>query len=171
MKVMKVLLVLAGGLAMAAAASAAPADSGYGVQLTSRLAMPQYMTIETQAGQFCAGEVSSSKPLRCPDVVAPPTMVKVVWGPVTSFKAPATTAAALPAGWKSIAGPTQQASLAAGWLRPPWWFRRGDVVLFTINRMHRLSVTYQCDRSGHACVSYTPVTVFGHPQGVMPLAP
>lgn len=168
---MKMLLVLAGGLAMAVVASAAQAASGYGVQLSSRLTQPQYMTVETQAGPFCAGEVSAAKPLRCPEVLAPPTLVKVVWGPVTSFKAPTASNATLPAGWKQSAGPTQQITLAAGWLHSPWWFRRGDVQLFTINRMHRISITYQCDRSGHACVSYPPVTVFGHPQGVMPIAP
>lgn len=165
--------LLAGCLAaVAGAATAAGAASGgYGLWLASRLSQPQYMTLETASGPFCAGEIALGKPLRCPDVPQPPTMVKVVWGAPSSWTAAAARGKALPAGWKTVSGPTRQETLASGWLSPPWWFRSGDAMLFTINRMHELSVTYQCNRPGHECVSYPPVTSFGRPQGVTPLSP
>lgn len=167
---MKALLMIIGCLGVIGCASAAPKPDSYGIALTSRLAQPQFMTLEVGGRPFCAGEISAERPLQCEAVSQTPRYVKVVWGPPSSWSSPTSGDRALPPGWKVATGPTRQASLSAGVLHPPWWFRTGDVMVFTINRMHGLSVTYQCHRPGHACVSHPPVTIFGRPQGVAPLA-
>ena len=164
--VMKKMLMLVGCVVLAGGASAATRPTSYGVAMTSKLAQGQYMALHIEGTPACFGEISASKPVKCESVSALPRMVKVVWGPPSSWESPRGNEQNLPAGWKVPTGSYQQQFLTTGWLRPPWWFRSGDMMVFTINRMHRLSVTYQCHRPGHACVSYPPVTVFGVPQGV-----
>lgn len=170
--VMKKMLVRAGcvGVALAGCASAATHPTSYGVAMTSNLAQGQYMALHIEGTPACFGEISANKPVKCEPVSSLPRMVKVVWGPPSSWESPRGSERNLPAGWKVPTSSYQQVFLTAGRLHPPRWFKSGDMVVFTITRMHRLSVTYQCHRPGHECISYTPVTVYGEPQGVASVA-
>lgn len=168
---MKKLFMLVGCLALAGGASAAARPTSYGIVMTSKLAQGQYMALDIEGAPACFGEVSVGSPTRCKSVAQPPRMVKVVWGPSSSWDIPSEQDQGMPSGWKVAHGPTRQVDLARGWLNPPWWFRNGDIMVLTINRMHGLSVTYQCHRPGHECVSYPPVTAYGEPQGIASVTP
>lgn len=163
---MKKILMFLGCVVLAGGASAATRPTSYGIVMNSKLAQGQGMALHIEGAPACFGEISAAKPEQCESVSNLPRMVKVVWGPTSSWKNPGAHDHGLPSGWKVVGGPTRQVDLAQGWLNPPWWFRSGDIMVFTINRMHGLSVTYQCHRPGHECVSYPPVTAYGEPQGV-----
>jgi hypothetical protein len=164
--VMRKMLIFLGCAVLASGASAATRPTSYGVVMTSKLAQEQYMALHIEGTPACFGEISSGKSVKCESVSNVPRMVKVVWGPASSWKNSGAHGQSLPPGWKTPTGSYQQKFLTTGWLHPPRWFRSGDMMVFTINRWHRLSVTYQCHRPGHACVSYPPVTVYGEVQGV-----
>ncbi|HEX7349351.1 MAG TPA: hypothetical protein VF264_06890 [Rhodanobacteraceae bacterium] len=165
---MQKMLILAGcvGIALAASASAAIRPTSYGVIVTSKLAQQQSVALQIEGRDACFADVSLGKPVNCESVADVPRMLKVVWGPASSWKQPDATARNVPTGWKVAAGPTRQVFLTTSVLHPPRWFQSGDVMVFTINKMRDLSITYQCHRPGHECISYPPVTVYGEPQGV-----
>jgi hypothetical protein len=168
---MKKMFMIVGCLALAGCASITSRPSSYGIVMTSRLAQGQYVALHIEGTPACFGEISADSPMQCKSVRQPPRMVKVVWGPPSSWETPSERDQGVPSGWKIADGPTRQVDLARGWLNPPWWFRSGDIMVFTINRMHGLSVTYQCHRPGHECISYPPVTAYGEPQGAASVAP
>lgn len=167
---MKKMFLLVGCLAVAGIANASTRPTSYGIVMTSKLARGQDMALHIEGKPACFGDVSAAKAVKCESVSDVPRMVKVEWGPPSSWESPRGNGQNLPADWKVPTGSYQQRFLTNGWLHPPRWFRSGDVMVFTINRMDRLSVTYQCHRPGHECVSYPPYTVYGEPQGVASLA-
>lgn len=162
---MKWIFVAAGCLALAGVANAAPPSGAYGVVMTSRLAQGQYMALHFSDTPGCFGEIASDKSVTCSSVKDAPRMVKVVWGPLSSWETPGPRDQAVPVGWKVPTGSYRQAFVPLGAMGHPGWFRSGDAVVFTINRMHRLSISYVCRQPAHAeCTSYPPVTVWGEPQ-------
>lgn len=163
---MKWMAVVAGCLAVVGVANAAPPPGDYGVVMTSRLAQGQYMALHFSDTPGCFGEIASGKSVTCSSVEQAPRMVKVVWGPLSSWKTPGAGDDAVPAGWKVPTGAYFQRIVPLGAMGWPHWFRSGDAVVFTVNRMHRLSISYVCRVPAHAeCTSYPPVTIYGRPQG------
>lgn len=167
---MKKLLMVVGCLALAGCANVATRPTDYGVVMTSKLAQGQYMALHFGGTPACFGEISSNRSVPCEPVAQLPRMVKVEWGAASSWESPRGNDRSLPSGWKTPNGSYQQRFLVLGIRQPPRWFRNGDMVVFTINKMNRLSVTYQCHRPGHECVSYPPVTIYGEPQGAATVA-
>lgn len=168
---MKKILLFLGCAALAVGATAATRPTSYGIVMTSKLTRGQGMALHIEGKPACFGDVSANKPVQCESVSQVPRTVKVEWGPPSSWESPRGNDQGLPSGWKVPTGSYQQQFLTSGSQHPPRWFRSGDMIVFTINRMDRLSVTYQCHRPGHECISYPPVTVYGEPQGVASLAP
>lgn len=168
---MKKIFMIIGCFALAGSASAAPRPTSYGIAMTSQLAQGQYMALHFEGTPACFGEITAGKPTRCEPVSQLPRMVKVVWGAPSSWENPGEHDQGVPSGWKTPKGSYQQRFLVLGAAAQPRWFRSGDIVVFTITKMHRLSVTYQCHRPGNACVSYPPYTVAGEPQGVASVGP
>lgn len=163
---MKLAFALFGCLALAGCASVAPRPTSYGIVMSSRLAQGQYMALHFSDSPGCFGEISSGKSLTCSSLAQAPRMVKVVWGPLSSWGGAGARDEAIPAGWKVPTHAYRQTFVALGSMVRPEWFRSGDAVVFTINRMHRLSISYVCREPAHAeCTSFPPVTVVGEPQG------
>lgn len=168
---MKKMLFFVGCIVLAGCAGAATRPTSYGIVMNSKLAQGQYMALHIEGTPACFGKISMGKPVDCKSVPDVPRMIKVVWGPPSSWENPNGNDQNLPSGWKIPRGSYQQRFLVLGAMGQPRWFRSGDIIVFTLNRMHRLSVTYQCHRPGHECVSYPPFTVSGEPQGVASVTP
>lgn len=160
------MLLAAISFVMVGSASAAVQPSSYGVLLTSKLAQTQYMTVSFEGTPTCFGDLSAGKPVQCESVSHLPRMITVNWGAPANWENPGSDEKNLPPGWKIPHGTHHQKYFAQGVSNPPGWFQSGDIVVFTINGMHQLSVTYQCHRPGDVCVNYPPVTAYGEPQGV-----
>ncbi|HET7931808.1 MAG TPA: hypothetical protein VFL63_10545 [Rhodanobacteraceae bacterium] len=170
MKWMMMALV-AGCLAVVGYANAAPQPTSYGIAMVSKLDQGRFMSLKFDGSPACFGKIAAGSPVQCKTASVLPRMVKVEWGRMSNWETPSGHDPNVPAGWKTPKGFYQQKFLVLGDRLPPRWFRSGDIIVFAINKMHRLSVTYQCHRPGSACVSFPPVTVVGVPQGVASIAP
>lgn len=143
---MKILAAACCVAAVSCAAFALPARQ-FKVTMESDLAQAQNMSVKFEGKAECFGQVAKNAPVQCASVANVPRTVRVSW--------------ADPSRWGTSDRHRYSVMVNLDGQAIPNWFRSGDEMVIAINRQHRISIQFKCDRPGKACVSYPTFTRYG----------